>query len=174
MTLIGKVLTGIVVGLYGLFMLAIPTPNPTPSPVAATVYTVTTTHYSPIQATKPPTPTTTAPLPAAGDCEGWVGVAYGIGWPATALDTLKLAMQLESGCNPQAVGDHGDSVGILQLHCPTWATPNHNWPIGWTQHYGFGDCNALRDPITNLRAGLAIWEGWKGSTPGWQHWHALP
>jgi hypothetical protein len=175
MTLIGKVVAGIVAALYGLFMVALPDVTPERhSPVQTTVYTATSAHYSPAQTTNPATPATTPPLPAAGDCDAWVAVAYGIGWPAAALDTLELAMRLESGCNPQAVGDNGDSVGLMQLHCPTWATPNSNWPIGWTQHYGFGNCDALRHPITNLQAALAIWEGWAGSTPGWQHWHALP
>ena len=174
MTLVGKVISAVMAAVYATFIVALPTaPKPAETP-KTTVYSPATMHYSPVDASNQPTPATTTPLPAAGDCEGWVGVAYAIGWPVVELDTLKLAMQLESGCNPQAVGDAGDSVGLMQLHCPSWATPNKNWPIGWAQHYGFGDCDDLRDPIVNLTAALAIWKGWKGSTPGWQHWHALP
>jgi len=109
---------------------------------------------------KQPTPTTTTPLPQAGNCEAWVGVAYGIGWPIATLDTLKLAMQLESGCDPAAVGDNGASIGLLQIHQPSWCRPNAYWPQGWMQHYGIGDCKDLYDPIINLRVGLMLYEGW--------------
>ena len=48
MTLIGKVVAGIVAGLYGLFMVALPDVTPErPSPVQTTVYSATSTHYSP-------------------------------------------------------------------------------------------------------------------------------
>jgi hypothetical protein len=173
-TLAGKTFIGLVAGLWGLFAVTLPEAPQPAEAVKTTVYAPATSAQMPQVASNQPTPTTTTPLPEAGNCEGWVGVAYGIGWPIAALDTLKLAMQLESGCNPQAVGDDGDSIGLLQINCPTWATPNSNWPIGWMQHYDMGDCESLYDPITNLRVGLMIWEGWTGSTPGWHHWHALP
>jgi hypothetical protein len=162
------------VAVYGMFVVTIPTAPKPSETVSSTVYTAPTTLYRPVQATNPPTPTTTTTWPEAGNCDAYVAIAAHIGWPQTALDTLRLAMRLESGCNPQAVGDAGDSIGLLQIHCPTWGTPNRNWPIGWIQHYGWGDCNDLFDPIVNLTVGLAIWQGWEGSTPGWQHWHALP
>ena len=174
MTFIGKALTAVMVAVYGMFVVTLPTAPKQRETVPSTIYSPVTTHYSPVQATNPPTPTSTTPWPAAGNCDAYVAIAAHIGWPQTELDTLRLAMHLESGCNPQAVGDAGESVGLMQLHCPSWATPNKNWPVGWAQHYGFGDCDDLRDPIVNLTAALAIWEGWKGSTPGWQHWHALP
>jgi len=174
MTFIGKALTAVMVAVYGMFVVTLPTAPKQPETVPSTIYSPATTHYSPVQATNPPTPTSTTPWPAAGNCEAYVAIAAHVGWPQTELDTLRLAMRLESGCNPQAVGDAGDSIGLLQIHCPTWGTPNSNWPIGWIQHYGWGDCNDLYDPVVNLTVGLAIWEGWKGSTPGWQHWHALP
>ena len=174
MTLAGKMFIGLVAGLWGLFAVTLPEAPKPAETVKTTVYAPATSVQMLQVASNSPTPATTTPLQAAGDCEAWVGVAYGIGWPIAALDTLKLAMQLESGCNPQAVGDDGDSIGLLQINCPTWATPNANWPIGWMQHYGMGDCESLLDPVTNLRVGLMIWEGWEGSTPGWHHWHALP
>ena len=174
MTFIGKALTAVMVAVYGMFVVTLPTIPDQPKTVASTLYTAPTTLYSPVQATNPPTPTTTTTWPAAGNCDAYVAIAAHVGWPQAALDTLRLAMRLESGCNPQAVGDAGDSIGLLQIHCPTWGTPNANWPIGWIQHYGWGDCDDLFDPVVNLTVGLAIWEGWAGSTPGWQHWHALP
>lgn len=174
MTFIGKALTALMVGVYGLFVVNLPDAPKPPETVKTTVYAPVTSVRNAPAASKTPTPTTTTPLPAAGNCEAYVAIAYHVGWPADALDTLALAMRLESGCDPQAVGDAGDSIGLLQINCPTWATPNSNWPVGWMQHYGFGDCDDLYDPITNLTVGLAIYEGWAGSTPGWHHWHALP
>lgn len=174
MTALTKLMLAAFAGLYGLFVATMPDLPPTASVVQTTVYKPTSTHYSAVQTTNPPTRITTPPLPAAGDCEGWVGVAYGVGWPAAALDTLKLAMQLESGCDPYALGDGGDSVGLMQIHMPSWCVPNRNWPIGWIQHYNLGICGDLWNGPTNLRVALAIWEGWEGSTPGWHHWHALP
>jgi hypothetical protein len=174
MTAVGKLIGALMASVYAMFIVALPTPQKAPETVASTVYQPARTHTVAPAATNPPTPTSTTPLPSAGDCEAYVGIAYAVGWPVDALDTLKLAMRLESGCNPTAVGDRGDSIGLLQIHCPTWATPNRNWPIGWMQHYGWGNCNDLYDPIINLTVGLAIYEGWTGSTPGWHHWHALP
>jgi len=174
MTFIGKALTALMVGIYGMFVVTLPDAPKPDKTVKTTVYQPATSVQKPPVASNPPTPTTTTPLPAAGDCEAYVGIAYAIGWPVDALDTLKLAMRLESGCDPHAVGDFGDSIGLLQIHCPTWGTPSTYWPVGWMQHYGWGDCDDLYDPITNLTVGLAIYEGWTGSTPGWHHWHALP
>lgn len=174
MNFAGKIISGLMAAVYAMFIVALPTaPKPDQTP-KTTVYGPATTHYSPARASNTTTPATGTPLPAAGDCDAWTAVGYGLGWPAVELDTLRLAMRLESGCNPQAVGDHGDSIGLMQIHCPTWGTPNKAWPEGWIQHYRFGTCRDLLDPIVNLKVGLAIWEGWAGSTPGWQHWHALP
>jgi hypothetical protein len=174
MTIIAKLLTGAVLAVYGLFVVAMPDLQPGEPTVPSTVYEATTTHQNAPAATNPPTPTMTPPLPSAGDCAGWVAVAYGIGWPEAALNTLEQAMRLESGCDPYAVGDGGDSIGLMQIHQPSWCVPNRNWPIGWMQHYDLGFCGDLWHGPTNLRVALAIWEGWQGSTPGWQHWHALP
>ena len=174
MTAVGKLIGALMASVYAMFIVALPTAPDAPDTVPTTVYTPATSVQNAPVATNPPTPTITAPLPPAGDCEAYVGIAYAVGWPVDALDTLKLAMQLESGCDPAAVGDDGDSIGLLQIHCPTWGTPSRNWPVGWMQHYGWGDCDDLTNPIVNLTVGLAIYEGWTGSTPGWQHWHALP
>ena len=174
MTAVGKLIGALMASVYAMFIVALPTAPDAPDTVPITVYTPATSVHSAPVASNPPTPTSTTPLPPAGDCEAYVGIAYAVGWPVDALDTLKLAMWLESGCDPAAVGDGGDSIGLLQIHCPTWGTPSRNWPVGWMQHYGWGDCDDLTDPIVNLTVGLAIYEGWTGSTPGWHHWHALP
>ena len=174
MTAVGKLIGALMASVYAMFIVALPTASDAPDTVPTTVYKPATSVQIAPAASTPPTPTSTTPLPPAGDCEAYVGIAYAVGWTVDALDTLKLAMWLESGCDPAAVGDGGDSIGLLQIHCPTWGTPTANWPVGWMQHYGWGDCDDLTDPIVNLTVGLAIYEGWTGSTPGWQHWHALP
>ena len=170
MTALSKVVWASLIGLYGLFVVNVP--NAPKQPQTA-IYAPTTSVTMPQDELKPtPLPSSTPPI-QAGDCESFIGLAYGIGWPAAALDTLELAMRLESGCDPYAVGDNGDSIGLMQINMPTWCVPNGNWPIGWMQHYDLGICGDLWDPTTNLLVALAIWEGWTGSTPGWQHWHAL-
>jgi hypothetical protein len=174
MTLIAKVLTAAVIGVYGLFVVAIPDFQPGDPMVPTTLYEATTTHQNAPAATNPPNRTMTPSYPPAGACDAYVAIAYHVGWPQEALPTLREAMRRESGCNPNAVGDHGNSIGLLQIHQPSWCTPSSAWPIGWMQHYRLGSCSDLYNPIVNLRVGLAIYEGWTGSTPGWQHWHALP
>lgn len=174
MTFVGKAITAVIIAVYGMFVVNLPKPPEPAKTVKTTVYApATSVRIAPV-ASNPDPPATTTPLPAAGNCDAYVAIAAHIGWPPSTLDTLRLAMRLESGCNPQAVGDAGDSIGLLQVHCPSWGTPNSNWPVGWMQHYGFGTCADLYDPIVNLTVGLAIFEGWAGSTPGWHHWHALP
>ena len=174
MTFAAKLAMGLLASLWTWFAVNLPdTPEPAKT-VKTTVYAPATSVQMPQVASNTLPPATTTPLPQAGNCEAWVGVAYGIGWPIAALDTLKLAMQLESGCDPAAVGDNGASIGLLQIHQPSWCRPNSYWPVGWMQHYGVGDCKDLYDPIVNLRVGLMLYEGWTGASPGWQHWHALP
>ena len=174
MTFAAKAALSVMATVWAWFAIHLPDPTPASTAVKTTVYQPATSAHNAPAATKPRTPTTTTPLPQAGDCEGWVGVAYGIGWPIATLDTLKLAMQLESGCDPAAVGDNGASIGLLQIHQPSWCRPNAYWPQGWMQHYGIGDCTDLYDPLVNLRVGLMLFEGWDGASPGWHHWHALP
>ena len=159
--------------LWAVFAVTPPTITDSPKQAKTPVYASTTHATMPQVASKPWTPTTSTPLPQAGNCEAYVAIAYHVGWPIATLDTLRDAMRLESGCDPYAIGDGGDSIGLLQIHQPSWCTPNSNWPIGWMQHYNLGICGDLFDPHVNLRVGLAIWEGWEGSTPGWHHWHAL-
>jgi hypothetical protein len=170
MTLITKAIWASLIALSGLFAVNVPNVAKQPqTPIQAAATSVT----MPQVASKPtPLPSSTPPI-QAGNCHAFIGLAYGIGWPAAALDTLELAMRLESGCDPYAVGDNGNSIGLMQIHMPTWCTPNDNWPVGWMQHYNLGICGDLFNPKTNLLVALAIWEGWTGSTPGWQHWHAL-
>ena len=125
---------------------------------------------SPLDASNPPTPTT-VPLPPIGACSAWAGYALGFGWPAVEAPQLARIMFLESTCNPAAVGDGGDSRGLLQIHCPTWVEPSQNWPTGWAAANGYPiTCDDLHDPATNLAIGFLIWAGVEGSGGGWWNW----
>lgn len=75
------------------------------------------------------------------------------------VDTMMYAMQKESGCNPNAVGDnyviggiYAPSCGLLQVR--TLA--------------GRPSCEALKDPATNIATAFAIWQG-----QGYRAWTVL-
>lgn len=128
------------------------------------------TVYSPVEAIEPLT-ATTVPEPAVGDCGAWAGYALSYGWPATQTAQLAEIMRLESGCNPAAVGDGGNSYGLLQIHCPTWVAKSTFWPQGWAAATGYPiTCQNLLDPATNLAIGFLIWAGVEGSGGGWWNW----
>jgi hypothetical protein len=120
-------------------------------------------------APKTPTPTSLTPTPRT--CSEWAAYGQRFGWPDTELATLTVIMGRESGCQPQAVGDSGASIGLLQIHCPTWVQPSSNWPTGWAAHHGFNvTCDDLKHPDTNLALGFLIWAGVEGSGGGWWNW----
>ena len=128
------------------------------------------TVYSPLQALKLPSPTT-VPYPAVGHCGEWAGYALGLGWPSVEAPQIAEIMRLESGCNPAAVGDGGNSYGLLQIHCPTWVEPSTAWPQGWAAVNGYPiTCQDLLNPATNLGIGFLIWAGVEGSGGGWWNW----
>lgn len=124
---------------------------------------------SPVETTKPATPTTTTPTPVL--CSEWAEYGRRFGWPENEIDQLTVIMGLESGCNPSAIGDNGNSYGLLQLHCPTWVAKSTYWPNGWAAANGYPiTCNDLLDPATNLAIGFLIWAGVPGSSGGWWNW----
>jgi hypothetical protein len=147
-----------------------PLPNPQPDAAPTNTMVPANTVYSPLDASKAATPTT-VPQPQIGDCGAWAGYALGFGWPATEAPQLAQIMRLESGCNPYAVGDNGNSYGLLQIHCPTWVARSTHWPTGWAAANGYPiTCNDLLDPATNLAIGFLIWAGVPGSGGGWWNW----
>lgn len=120
-------------------------------------------------APKTPTPTSVAHTPKT--CSEWARYGRRFGWPETELATLAVIMGRESGCTPEIVGDGGASIGLLQLHCPTWVQPSKYWPNGWAAHHGFNvTCESLKNPDTNLALGFLIWAGVEGSGGGWWNW----
>jgi hypothetical protein len=99
-------------------------------------------------------------------CREWADTALRAGF---VLDDLWIALQvveLESGCLPGAIGDNGQSFGLMQIHTPTWCQPSKYWPGGYLQTKGMiDDCAELLDPLTNL------WVAWHIATNyGWQNW----
>jgi hypothetical protein len=124
---------------------------------------------SPVAAPKPATPTTAAP--PARTCPEWAEYGRRFGWPETELTTLAVIMRRESACTTGAVGDGGDSRGLLQIHCPTWVAKSRYWPNGWAAAHGFNvTCDDLNHPDTNLAIGFLIWAGVEGSAGGWGNW----
>ena len=165
--LIGSVFVGAAF-IISLWISPLPNPQSGAAPTATIV--PANTVYSPVEATKPITPTPIA-HPPIGACSAWAGYALQYGWPARETPQLAQIMRLESGCDPAANGDSGNSYGLLQIHCPTWVAPNTAWPNGWAAHHGYPiTCNDLLDPATNLAIGFLIWAGVEGSDGGWWNW----
>ena len=66
---------------------------------------------------------TTLPPYTGPGCQEWADTALRGGF---VLDDLWIALQvaeLESGCLPGAIGDNGDSFGLMQIHTPSCANP---------------------------------------------------
>lgn len=75
------------------------------------------------------------------------------------VDTMMYAMQKESGCDPNAVGDnyviagvYAPSCGLLQIRTLT----------------GRPSCEELKDPATNIATAYRIWQG-----QGYRAWTVL-
>lgn len=169
-----NLLPTVVVGaLFTLSLMISPLPAATPT-VAPAVYQSTMAPLapiSPVAAQNTPTATTVAPTPVDGSCASYVGLGLGLGWPASEAAQLAQIMRLESACLTGAVGDGGNSIGLLQIHCPTWVSPSRHWPTGWTAAYGMPlTCSDLHNPRVNLAVGLMIWRGLPGSSGGWANW----
>lgn len=56
---------------------------------------------------------------------------------------VKAVIEVESGGDPEAVGDNGESVGLMQIQ-PRW----HGWRLA--------EGESLRDPKVNVRIGCEI------------------
>jgi hypothetical protein len=98
-------------------------------------------------------------------CREWADLAVRSGF---AFDDLWIALQvmeLESMCLPDAIGDNGQSYGLMQINS-FWCTPSTYWPRGYLQTNGFLDqCQQLLDPALN------IYVAWHISTQyGWENW----
>jgi hypothetical protein len=118
--------------------------------------TIASTRY------EPPRPVREAPvattLPPVGVC--WPVYAYALDagfTPEEALVVDRLAW-LESRCDARAVGDGGESLGLLQIHAPSWCTPNRWNPVGFLQAARVLDsCQELFDPVVAVKAARAVY-----------------
>lgn len=91
-----------------------------------------------------------------GSCESYRSLLSQYGWN---VDTMMYAMQKESGCNPNAVGDnrviggvYAPSCGLLQVR----TLP------------GRPSCTELQNPATNIATAYKIWLG-----QGYSAWSVL-
>ena len=109
----------------------------------------------------------TPPPPYQGPgCAEWADTALRGGFTQADLTVALQVMELESGCLPDAIGDNGDSFGLMQIHTPTWCKPNKYWPRGYLQTKGIlSDCVELLEPLVNLHAAWHI-----SSNYGWENW----
>lgn len=98
-------------------------------------------------------------------CQEWADTAVRGGF---VLDDLRIALQvaeLESACLPDAIGDNGQSWGLMQIN-NYWCTPVTLWPAGYLQTQGIiNGCTDLLDPLTNMHAAWHI-----ATHYGWQNW----
>ncbi|MFZ9261636.1 MAG: hypothetical protein ACO23G_14595 [Limnohabitans sp.] len=98
-------------------------------------------------------------------CQEWADTAVRGGF---VLDDLRIALQvaeLESACLPNAIGDNGQSWGLMQIN-NYWCTPVKYWPGGYLQTQGIIDsCTELLDPLTNMHAAWHI-----ATHYGWNNW----
>jgi len=127
-----------------------------PSVEAGTVPDAPTAHYS---------PETTLPPYQGPGCAEWADTALRAGFDYDQLPTALQVMELESMCLPGAIGDNGQSFGLMQIN-DFWCTPSKYWPRGYLQTQGMlDDCVQLLDPLTNLMIAAHI-----ATHHGWENW----
>ena len=117
-----------------------------------------------------PTTTTSSTIyidPYTSACEQLSALAVNLGWPADQRTVLESVMARESNCTPNAVNSKdpfGGSYGLLQINWGGWQK--------WLTAKGLiTDKQSLLDPVTNLRAGLEIYNyGVERYGFGWGPW----
>ena len=105
--------------------------------------------------------------PYTSACEQFSALAVNLGWPADQRTVLESIMKRESNCTPNAVNrkdPFGGSYGLLQINWGGWQK--------WLTAKGLiTGKKSLLDPVTNLRAGLAIYNYGVGRYGfGWGPW----
>jgi hypothetical protein len=117
-----------------------------------------------------PTTTTSSTIyidPYTSACEQFSALAVNLGWPADQRTVLESIMKRESNCTPNAVNrkdPFGGSYGLLQINWGGWQK--------WLTAKGLiTGKKSLLDPVTNLRAGLEIYNYGVGRYGfGWGPW----
>ena len=105
--------------------------------------------------------------PYTSACEQFSALAVNLGWPANQRTVLEAIMKRESNCTPNSVNSRdpfGGSYGLLQINWGGWQR--------WLRAQGLiTNKKSLLDPVTNLRAGLAIYNyGVERYGFGWGPW----
>jgi hypothetical protein len=118
--------------------------------------TIASTRYEP--ASSIPETSVATTLPPVGVC--WPVYVYALeaGFtPEEAVVVDRIAW-LESRCDAQAVGDGGESLGLMQIHAPSWCRPNRWNEIGYLQAaLVLNSCEELFDPVVAIRAARAVY-----------------
>lgn len=130
------------------------------------------TAYSPVEAGMLPDASgsdysaeTTLPPYTGPGCHEWADTALRGGFQPEELVIALQVMELESMCLPGAIGDNGQSFGLMQIN-DYWCRPSKYWPRGYLQTQGMlDDCVELLDPLTNLWVAAHI-----AQQHGWQNW----
>ena len=109
-----------------------------------------------------------------GRCGEYHDLAIQAGWPESQWSTLSYVMYRESRCNTMSFNKrdpNGGSRGLIQIN-GYWCKKNKYNPTGWLQAKGIlNTCDDLFDPLTNLRAGWAMWQySQERNRCGWRPW----
>jgi hypothetical protein len=104
-----------------------------------------------------PSPETREPAPV-GVCPPVYDYALEAGFTSHEAAILDRIAWLESRCDPAAIGDSGQSLGVLQIHAPSWCTPNRWNPVGYLQAaLVLNSCEELFDVRVAVNAARAIY-----------------
>lgn len=101
---------------------------------------------------KPVAQVATAPV----GCETYRHMVAQYDWN---VDTMMYAMQKESGCNPNAVGDNYVIAGVYAPSCGL---------LQIRTLQGRPDCESLKNPTTNIEWAYKIWQ-----SQGYRAWTVL-
>jgi hypothetical protein len=100
-------------------------------------------------AIKPPLPLLTKPDSSSIDARvKWLAqLLYSAGLdPAKIPQLAAISLAENNSTDPNAVSITGD-YGLFQINCKTWL-----------KDLGLTDCNQLKDPMTNAKAAIYVWE----------------
>jgi hypothetical protein len=116
-----------------------------------------------------PTTTTSSTIyidPYSSACEQFSALAVNLGWDPDQRTVLQSIMKRESNCTPNAINrkdPNGGSRGLLQI--------NGFWHKYLAERGIINQTKDLLDPVTNLRAGLEIYNyGMDRYGFGWGPW----
>jgi len=104
-----------------------------------------------------PSPQTSEPAPV-GVCPPVYEYALSAGFTSHEAAIVDALAWHESRCQTDAVGDSGQSLGVLQIHAPSWCTANRWNPTGYLQAaLVLNSCEELFDVRVAVNAARAIY-----------------